>query len=475
VVKIDSAHAGRAIPPGFVGVSLEYNTVPAYEGPDPNAANSVLARLIRNLTPGQTPIVRIGGDSTDWTWWPIPGMARPPGVTNDLSPGWVASARTLAASAGSRLILGINLEAGSAALAAVEAGQLLAGIGRQRVEALEIGNEPQLYPILPWFHTPAGQPGFGRARSYALTDYAAEFARFERALPRIPLAGPSIGHSWLSQLGKFLAAPRGVGLVTFHAYGINRYGHAFRGRNCSTATSDPSHPTVAALLAPFASLGLMRGAAPYIAQAHARGLHFRVDELNGITCAGTPGVSNTFASALWVLNALFATVQAGVDGVNVHTWRGSAGKLFGFSQKTDGRWASSVRPEYYGLLMFARAAPPGSRLLQTAPANGGQVQSWAMLAPDHTIRLVLINDSLTDVRSVRVRGAATAGRAKLERLQAPSADATDDVTLAGQSFGVETSTGVLPGHPRPSSLTPSAGEYAVTLPAASAALVTIRP
>ncbi len=38
---------------------------------------------------------------------------------------------------------------------------------------------------------------------------------------------------------------------------------------------------------------------------------FRVDEMNAITCAGTPGVSDTFASALWVLNALFAMDRAG--------------------------------------------------------------------------------------------------------------------------------------------------------------------
>jgi hypothetical protein len=470
VVSIQPASDGRTIPQGFVGVSLEYNTVSAYEGTGPSPLNPVLAQLIRNLAPGQTPVVRIGGDSTDWTWWPIPGMRPPSGVTNSLSPSWVVSARALALSAGARLILGINLEAGSTVIAAAEARQLLAGIGSQHVEALEIGNEPQLYSILPWFHTPTGRPVFGRPPNYQLTDYAAEFAKFARVLPRIPLAGPSIGHSWLSQLGQFLAAPRAVGLVTFHAYAINRYGHAFRGRNCSTPTSDPSHPTVATLLAPFASQGLMRGAAADIALAHSHGLRFRVDELNAITCAGTPGVSDTFASALWVLDALFALARTGVDGVNVHTWRGSAGKLFGFSQ-VQGQWASSVRPEYYGLLMFAQAAPPGSRILQTEQTTGTQVQSWAMLAPDRSIRLVLINNSLTRPRTVLVP--ATAGRAELERLQAPSAYATSGVTLAGRSFGAQTTTGVLAGPARSDTLIPSAGAYAVRLPAASAALLTI--
>lgn len=46
-----------------------------------------------------------------------------------------------------------------------------------------------------------------------------------------------------------------------------------------------------------------------MALAHSRGLPFPVDEMNAVTCAGTPGVSNTAASALWVLNAMFALAE----------------------------------------------------------------------------------------------------------------------------------------------------------------------
>jgi hypothetical protein len=472
VVGIGSVPQEPPIPAGFLGVSLEYNTVSAYEGNDPDGRNPVLAQLIRNLAPGQTPIVRIGGDSTDWSWWPVAGMRRPPGVKNSLSPAWIAKANALVASTSARLILGINLEADNTALAGVEARQLLAGIGAQHLAALEIGNEPQLYPILSWYRTSTMVPQFGRPGSYDLADYTKEFASYANALPNVPLAGPSIGHSWLSQLGPFVASARLGGLVTFHAYAINRYGDAFRGRNCSTPTSDSSHPTVPTLLAPFAAQGLTRGLAPYIAQAHSRGLSFRVDELNAVTCAGTPGVSDTFASALWALDALSAMVRAGVDGVNVHTWRGSAGKLFGFS-RVKGEWSSSVRPEYYGLLMFAQAAPRGSRPIQTTQSNGGQVQAWATLAPDQTIRLLLINESLTQGRPVLVDAPGANRRAQLESLQAPSANATSGVTLACQSFGAQTTTGMLAGAACPRTLTPSAGHYAVALPAASAALLTI--
>jgi hypothetical protein len=261
-------------------------------------------------------------------------------------------------------------------------------------------------------------------------------------------------------------------MVTSHAYALNPFGDAFRGHNCSTARGDPAHPTVATLLAGYASQGLLREVSPAVALAHSHGLAFRVDEMNAVTCAGTRGVSNTSASALWVLDALFVLAEAGVDGVNIHTWRGSAGKLFDVHHR-HGRWVGYVRPEYYGLLMFARAAPPGSRLLPVNRVNAGQVRAWAVAAPRHSLRVVLINDDLRNGRWVIVRPPPPLRGALLQRLDAPSAYARKDITLAGQSFGPRTHTGLLAGSPDVISLQPVGGEYVVRLPPASAALLTL--
>jgi hypothetical protein len=204
-------------------------------------------------------------------------------------------------------------------------------------------------------------------------------------------------------------------------------------------------------------------------------LHFRIDELNAITCAGTPGLSDSFASALWAVNALFSIADAGIDGVNIHTWRGSAGKLFGFS-RTGGRWSASVRPEYYGLLMFQRAAPAGSRLLATSQseAAAAAVDSWATIGPDHATRVLLLNYSLTRAQSVRLQlPRRAAARAKLTWLRAPSATATSGVTLGCQRFAAQTFTGKLAGPTCVGSLMPDSGSYGVRLPAATAVLVTI--
>jgi hypothetical protein len=473
VVRIGSTPQGNPIPSSFVGVSVEYKTLLSAERPGTSGADPVLAQLIRNLAPGQTPIVRIGGDSTDWTWWPVRGMPRPRGVSYSLSPAWIARARALATSAGARLILGINLESGSPAIAATEARHFVDGLGRGRIEALEIGNEPELYNALPWYHTPAGLPIFGRPASYHPATYAAEFSAFAKVLPGVPLAGPSTGsNAWIAALGHLIAADPALRMVTFHAYALNPFGDAFRGHNCSTPRSDPAHPTVATLLAAYASRGLLHDLSPAVALAHRHGLTVRVDEMNAITCAGTRGVSNTAASALWALDALFVLAEAGVDGVNIHTWRGSAGKLFDVHLR-HGRWVGSVRPEYYGLLMFARAAPPGSRLLPVVRVNRGQVRSWAVLAPDRSLRVVLINDNLTRGRWVIVRPPMALGQAQLERLDTPGAYARTGVTLGGQTVGPRTTTGLLAGSRGVTLVAPVAGEYIVRLPPASAALLTL--
>jgi hypothetical protein len=122
--------------------------------------------------------------------------------------------------------------------------------------------------------------------------------------------------------------------------------------------------------------------------------------------------------------------------------------------------------------MFAQAAPAGSRLLRVVSGSEGPLRAWATRAPDRHIRVLLINDSLTSSAVAVVRTPVAPGPASLERLRAASAYATSGVTLGGRTFGAATPTGVLaPAVPQP--VTPRAGAYSVTLPAGSAALLTL--
>ncbi len=194
--------------------------------------------------------------------------------------------------------------------------------------------------------------------------------------------------------------------------------------------------------------------------------------MNTDSCGAAPGLSNAFASALWALDALFEMARVGVDGVNIHTYPGATYQLFTFAHSRRG-WSAFVAPEYYGLDMFAQAAPPGSRLVSATITNAQGIVVWATRGREGHTRVVLINESL-DRRTVAVPSAgAHPGPAALELLRAPRLTSTSGVTLGGQSFGTRTTTGRLAGRSGVAKLTPSHGQYEFTLPAESAALVTL--
>src|SRR5450432_4322306 len=62
-ISLPRTATGRRVPDGFLGFSFEFSAVRAYTGGDPRNINPVFEQLIRNLTPGRRPVIRIGGDS----------------------------------------------------------------------------------------------------------------------------------------------------------------------------------------------------------------------------------------------------------------------------------------------------------------------------------------------------------------------------------------------------------------------------
>jgi Glycosyl hydrolase family 79 C-terminal beta domain len=452
--------ATRTIPAGFLGLSLENTAIIPYAGTDPKALDPVFLQLVRNLTPAQSPVLRIGGDSTDWAWYPVPGLSKPNGVRVTLTRQWLAVMHAVASDLNARLIMGVDLEADSPAAADGEASAFEQWIGTRWIEALELGNEANLYGTLTWYVQPDGVHMFGRPPDYDFASFLDQFTSFAMGLPG-PLAGPATGSpKWMAVTGEFLAAEPRVGVVTLHAYPL---------QTCLVPPSSPMYPTIANLLAPAATTGLADAVAPSVAIAHARHLPARIDEMNTDSCGAAPGVSNTFASALWALDALFEMARVGVDGVNIHTYPGATYQLFTFTHAGRG-WRAFVTPEYYGLLMFAQAAPAGSVLIGTTITNAEGVKVWATRGTDGRTRVVLINESL-DRRTIALSSAG-ARSATLERLRAPRLTSTAGVTLGGQSFDARTTTGRLAGPSGVANLTARRGRYEFTLPAESAALVT---
>jgi hypothetical protein len=450
------------IPSGFLGLSIEYPSIEPYAGTDPNAVNPVLLQLIRNLAPNQSPVLRIGGDSTDWEWWPVPHMKKPGGVRYALTRTWVAVTRALTQQLDARLILGLDLEANSQTLYSTEASHLIGGLGQQAVEAFEPGNEPELYGSWAWYRTASGHPVTGRPSSWNIDSFAQQLGQAARALSPTPLAGPAAGSTkWIAELGQFLRAAPFIKLVTVHRYPVQL---------CYTPRSAPTYPSIENLLAPRASRGLAASVAPSVRLAHGHGIPIRVDEMNTNSCGSATRVTGSFATALWALDTLFAMAATGVDGVNVHTYQGSSYELFAFGH-THSRWSAQVEPEYYGLLLFAQGAPPGSQLLHLYGPATSALRAWATRGADGRLRITLINDDLEHSRTIAIKAAGDQTAAQLTRLTAPHPGSHTGVAIGGQSFGARTTTGHPAGTERSNIIAPTGGDYVVKVPPASAALL----
>ena len=110
-------------------------------------------QVARNLAPDGGFSLRIGGDSTDWTWFPIPGMKQPPWVRWTMTPVWAAVTKRLVADLHAHLIVGLNMESDSIKIADAELHEIQ--IRRRRCSApitFELGNEPELYSHFPFYH-----------------------------------------------------------------------------------------------------------------------------------------------------------------------------------------------------------------------------------------------------------------------------------------------------------------------------------
>jgi hypothetical protein len=466
-----AAGPGRQIQRGFLGFSLEFQAVRAYTGNNPRVINPVLLQLIRNLSPGQTPTLRIGGDSTDVSWVPTPGVKPPPYVSYRLTPSWLATTAALAHDLGAQMTMGLNLAANEPALAAAEARAYLKTIGRGFLTALEIGNEPNVYGKIQVLHTLLGAPLYARPRGYGYPQYLREFGAEAAASPRLALSGPALAvgptpvrGSWVQTMPSFLRREPRVASMTVHRYPL---------RNCYVPPSSPQYPTVANLLSDYSTSGLAASLRRWIGIAHAQHRAIRVDELNSVACRGKAGVSDTFAASLWVTDAMFSLAHAGVDGINMHTLPNSAYQLFQFSHH-GGRWHARVQPVYYGLQLFAQAAPAGARLIGLHGLHGAPgFSAWATRTADGTVRVVLINKSQRVSRNVTLRAPGAVRSATIERMQARSVH-SGDVTLGGHSYGASTSTGRLAA-PTLESVRRRGRGYPVLVPRGSAALITFSP
>lgn len=470
-VKRSIGPAGKVVPPSFAGFSIEYWSATDYFGA-PGAPNAGFIELLKTLGQGGAgpPSIHLGGNSADETWWNPGGNPRPAGVLIDATPSLFSTFTPVAAQTGAKFFLGGNLAISDPANAVSFLGAAVSALPAGAVGAYEIGNEPDVYGRTTTF-TVGGKTITRiqhRPPTYEMPQYLADLDSYigplnaARGAGWPPLAvGGFARHAWQVRATTVLdhVANHNVGFFQAHAYPLNR---------CRF----PKPPVARwrrQLLAAPGTLPVAR-LTRLVRDVRRYNVAVRLSELNSSTCGGAPGVSDTFASALWGADVLFGMAQAGVAGVNLHSWSGAWYSPVDFSGGQP-----RVRPLLYGMLFFDRAVQNGARLLGVKQRRSDPVKVWATRDAGKTIRVAVINKDLRHVHTVRLKLPRGLGAGKLERLVAHTAASRSGVTFAGQSFETGGFDGRLHGRVRSTRVRPKGRVYGLSVPAASAALLTVRP
>ena len=239
--------------------------------------------------------------------------------------------------------------------------------------------------------------------------------------------------------------------------------------------------TVEGLLADKAAAGHAADMAPYAQVAAAHGVKLRIGEGNSVSCGGKKGVSDVWASALWVVDVLFNMAAVGVRGWHFHGGPDGAYATISYPNVSSDA-DIEVRPMYYGLLAFVTATANASVVMRvdTVRNDNPFVKAWAVTDASGATRVVVIHKDPSptagDAAVSITPPVALTGDARLTRaLPGPAGVlATFDAPL---SFGglswASTTDGTPKGTPTTEAVPAAGGAYAFTLPRASFAILAL--
>lgn len=448
VATVDPTQPGNAVPSGFLGFSHEWGQAQLLMGNPLIGKNEIYRQLLSNLMAygGGALSIRIGGGTTDNTQEPKAGVVHPfAQLYEDLSKG----------GQNVNFILGVNLGAKNFYRAANQAKAFVYGMPKGSIQAIEIGNQPDAYPVIGY-----------RAKGYNFDDYLAEFHKLTRyILYELPTCPPFMGPSDAgfagvqtvssvpatnfgnqNDLKKLLKQESSVlGVVSQHAY-------------TAGSSSCGGSPKSGLLLKPTSSTVNPKLAVPYLAIAKAAGKPYRIAEMNAMACSGEPGISNAFEIALWTSDILFEYARDGVAGVNLHSnnwnaingWDIGGAFLFNVPQSQyytahtikppvgaafSGNYElRQVLPLYYGMLFFAEATAHHAKLLPVNLKTAANLKAWATLDPKTSnVYVAIINKDLSATGTVTIKVPGY-GSGTVVRMKASSFKAQKGITIGGQTF-----------------------------------------
>jgi hypothetical protein len=429
-----SATPVGTIPSRFLGLSYEKTTM-SY-GYFHNSNHHLIA-LFRLLGKG---VVRIGGGSVDRLLWTSASQ----GTHLQVCAANIKALAGFLVATGWQCLYAVNLATSTPALAAAEAAYAVAALGTNLL-GIEIGNEPDEYGVTGEFF----------AGNWTYQDYLSRWQMFQAAIlaaaPGAPMTGPACGganhiSTWTLPFGQ--AEAGGVTLLTQHYYRLS---------------GASSLATAAYLISPDPRLT----AALTTLSAGARqiGIPYRLSECNSFSNGGAIGVSNSYASSLWVIDFLFAGALYGASGVNLH----GGGNAPGYTPIADDSGAViDARPEYYGLLFFALAGT-GTLLETTLSVGRPDVTAYAVQSPSGSLNVMVVNKNAQQNLVLAIETSQTIHGATMQTMQAPSLAATSGVTIQGAMVNSDGSFNPAAANV----LTVSGTQTICSVPALSAALISI--
>lgn len=461
-LTVSRAPSAAALPDaafvGFSGVeaSLDVMSAAAVGGgfePRPS-----YARLMSLLGPGVNH--RIGH------FWASATGARPPGVPSSWIEVNASVAGRLSAALGAwdgRLTGNIGpVDRADATLAVATAGALVSALGG-RLASVELANEPDISSFA------------GNYSGYVetLRVWVAGLAAAAGLPPRLVDAPVLADGVWWPHMPSFLAE-FGPSMADFtqHRYALSACG------NRSNTPEELMNASTTWVTANDTAL---------LAAVAAAGVRFVLGEGNTVSCQGSPGVSDVFASALYAVEAMLNAAAVNITGYKFHGVGYAADAAYYQpvyydvpSLQTPGWDVAQPRPMFLGLWAFTEAAPPGSVPLRADSTVTGTsahlLPGWALRSPQGRVSVAALHkDGAAGPAAVTVTPAAPCSAGATAALVRLLAGPDGLGARAGCSYANQTFDGTTDGVPagtRASEQVPcSAGAFSFAMPPASGAFL----
>jgi hypothetical protein len=195
------------------------------------------------------------------------------------------------------------------------------------------------------------------------------------------------------------------------------------------------------------------------------GIPYRISECNSFYNGGAVGVSNSYASSLWVTDFLFDVALGGATGVNMH----GGGNAPGYTPIADNDGGVVVaRPVYYGMLLFTLAGP-GTLLETQLVAGTVDATAYAVRTASGGLNVVLVNKDTLQNLTLTIATNQNIQSATLQTMTGASLAATSGVTIQGATVNI--AGGFSPAGA--DTLTPEGTRVTCFIPALTAVLISI--